>query len=407
MLSSTRLAFVVSISTILSVAFQSPACFAQTVSAPDSQSATSSSTSSQSTVSQSATEPKTASELLQTRLSLGDGRDTWHPTIAQLGFSLPSGTDPSTPASQVRLIPNRSKAIAYFTGIAPYVRRAPVNARPVVLAAYSHESLNETSSSKPVPAKILPSREGAALLIDQSADAVIGALTENPLTVHIVLPIRKDPPKVTGESLAGIDARIARFVTHFNPGEVGRTKTVRKAINLINNSIVPPGQIFSVNQTVGERTAARGFGVGKVFKDGRMQTDVGGGMCQVASTLFNAALLANLEIVERHQHVRTVPYVKAGSDATIWWGKKDFKFENDSSAPVFISYRTTATHAICEIFGKAEAGTKVSVVAVQRRLGERDYAGSITRYTVVDGKAQKTYQAFSHYKWTPALDYSR
>ena len=130
-------------------------------------------------------------------------------------------------------------------------------------------------------------------------------------------------------------------------------------------------------------------------------------MCQVATTLFNAALLANLEIVERHQHERTVPYVKAGSDATVWFGEKDFKLKNNTTTPIFISYKTTETHAICDIYGKAEPGVKVEIVTYEHENGQRDWSGSITRYTIEDGKRKVTYQAFSHYKWTAALDYQR
>jgi len=158
---------------------------------------------------------------------------------------------------------------------------------------------------------------------------------------------------------------------------------------------------------VGERTTERGFGMGHVFVDGKMKEDVGGGMCQVASTIFNAALLANLKIVERNQHVRTVPYVKAGSDATVWWGKKDFKLQNDTASPIYISYRTGRSTAVCEIFGKSTPGMKVNVIAYQRKNAARDYFGSITRYVTLNGLKSKNYEAFSRYKWTPALDYSR
>jgi len=339
------------------------------------------------------------------KLELGDGRQVWHPSRLQLGFRLAPGIDPNSPASTVRFVVDRSVVVSYLTGIAPYVRRSSVNAEPVVFSKYRNTDLH--GGNHQVPAKILPSREGAALEIDPAADTVINAVNLDPTIVHIVLPVRKAPVRITGESLAGIDCRIARFVTRFNAGDVGRTKTVRRAINLLDRHVVQPGGIFSVNQEVGERTIARGFGMGHVFVDGKMKEDVGGGMCQVASTLFNAALLGNLKIVERFQHVRTVPYVKAGSDATVWWGKKDFKLQNDTTAPIYISYRTTRSQAICEIFGKSTPGVKVSVLTYQKRNADRDYSGSVTRYMKVNGVATKTYESHSRYKWTPALDFSR
>ncbi|MDR3709394.1 MAG: VanW family protein [Capsulimonadaceae bacterium] len=348
----------------------------------------------------------TAAQCLDGRLELGDGRDIWRPTRAQLGFSLAPGVDPNGPASLTRYVANREKAIAYFTGIAPFVQRPPVSARPVVLASYATNPLAVRASSVPVPAKILPGRDGAALEIDKAADVVIGCVISDPAIVHIALPLRLQAARISLESVLGIDARIGHFVTHFNPREAGRTKTVRRAISMIDDHVVAPGAIFSVNDTVGERTEKRGFGIGHVFVDGQMKKDVGGGMCQVATTLFNAALLANLQIVERHQHVRTVPYVKPGSDATVWFGKKDFKLRNDTAYPIFISYRTTSTYAICDVYGKSTKGVHIDVQTYQRRNAQRDYFGSITRYTTIAGRRAKTYEAFSRYKWTPALDFS-
>ncbi|HEX5322961.1 MAG TPA: VanW family protein, partial [Capsulimonadaceae bacterium] len=218
--------------------------------------------------------------------------------------------------------------------------------------------------------------------------------------------LKTTTPRVTSTELAGIDARIGHFVTHFNPGEVGRTQTVRRAIGLIDGTIVPPGGVFSVNKTVGERTAARGFGVGFVFVDGHLDKQLGGGMCQVATTLFNSVLLANLKVTMRYQHVRTVPYVNPGDDATVYWGQKDFQFENNTQAPLFISYKTTATHAICDLYGKAQPGVKVVVESRYRRLGPRAYKGELRRYVTVNGKTTNDYTVFSSYKWTPALDYN-
>jgi vancomycin resistance protein YoaR len=350
---------------------------------------------------------ETAKHGLNSRLQLGDGRQVWHPTRAQLGFTLAPGVDPLGPSSAARYVGDRSKALAYFTSIAPYVQRSPRDARPTIVGKYVHSPTATKSSSEPIPAKVLPARDGAGLEIEKAADLVVATITRDPRAYHIVLPVRTWPAKVTDATLSGIDSRIGHFVTHFNPGEVGRTKTVKRAIGLIDGSIVAPGTVFSVNQTVGERTEARGFGIGHVFVNGQMKKDVGGGMCQVATTLFNSSLLANMKIVERFQHVRTVPYVKAGSDATVWWGQKDFKFQNDTDTPLYISYTTVGSYAVCDLYGKGDSSRTVEVDAYQRRNGARDYFGSITRYTTVGGQKSKTYEAFSRYKWTAALDYSR
>ncbi len=339
---------------------------------------------------------------LDTRLKLGDGRQTWHPTRRQLGIAFAPGSSDATPGAQLHFTLDRAKARAYFNKIAPYVRRAPHNAK-VVVAEHSSGDMGDAQ----VPAKIIPGYDGAALDTDAAVDLVQKTVQSSPSTIHIVLPLKLKPAKATTASLQGINARIGYFVTHFNPGEVGRTVTVRRAIELIDGTVVKPGQVFSVNQAVGERTAERGFGMGHVFVDGKMEKQLGGGMCQVATTLFNAAMLADLKIVERHQHVRTIPYAPPGRDATVYWGQKDFKLANNTGAPVYVSYRTTRTHAIVSLFGKATPGRKVVLMGHSRRLGERHYTGVF--YRVVhepDGTVQRDKPFYSAYKWTPALDFN-
>ncbi len=114
-----------------------------------------------------------------------------------------------------------------------------------------------------------------------------------------------------------------------------RTNNLKLASKAINGTILAPGETFSFNQIVGKRTSARGYKPAHVFA-GAEETvmGVGGGVCQVASTIFNAALLGNFQIVERHQHSQRVAYVPLGRDAAIYWGSQDFKFKNNTSRPV-------------------------------------------------------------------------
>lgn len=338
---------------------------------------------------------------LSVRLRLGDGRQTWHPTRQQIGVGYAPGG--SEAASSFHFVVNRAKLRGYLNSIAPYVRRAPKNAQPVV----SETNTDDTGMDE-VPAQITPGYDGAVLDVDAAVDQVQHAIQANPTTVHLVLPLKTKPAKVTAASLQGVNARIGYFVTRFNPGDEGRTATVRRAISIIDGSIIPPGAIFSVDKTVGPRDPAHGFtGKGHVFVDGHMELQSGGGMCQVATTLFNASMLADLKIVERHQHVRTVPYVDPGRDSTIYHGQKDFRIQNNTNAPIYISYKTNRSHAIVSIFGQATPGRKVRLVSSHRRLGPRHYTGTFNRIVYnADGTVQKDTPFHSNYKWTPELDYS-
>ena len=338
---------------------------------------------------------------LSVRMRLGDGFETWHPTRKQLGVAYaPGGSD----AGPARFVVNRRTLRNYLDSIAPYARRAPKDATPVVAQPTSSDD-----GENAVPAKIEPGYDGAKLDVDAAVDLIQKTLQSSPATQHVVLPMKTRPAHVQVAQLQGVDSRIGYFVTRFDPGDEGRTATVRRAISIIDNTVVPPGGIFSVDKTVGPRDPAHGFfGKGHVFINGHMELQSGGGMCQVATTLFNAAMLADLKIVERHQHVRTIPYADPGRDATIYHGQKDFRIQNDTSAPLFISYKTSRSHAIVSLFGQGVPGRKVRLVSHHRRLGERHYTGSFSRIVYVPGSAPRRDPTFySDYKWTPDLDYSR
>ncbi|MCW3060316.1 MAG: hypothetical protein JWQ02_2137 [Capsulimonas sp.] len=347
--------------------------------------------------------PTDPNDRLSTRLRLGDGVRMWRPSRKQIGVSYaPGGSDASTPGS-FKFIVDRAKLSKYLMGTAPYIKRSPVNAKAVVDTAQATDV-----DAQQVPAKIIPEINGAALDLKAATDLVARSIEGDPATVHVVLPVVVKPAHITASQLAGINARIGYFVTKFNPGDVGRTQTVRRAIDIIDGAVVPPQGVFSINGTVGERTAERGFGKGHVFINGKMEVQQGGGMCQVATTLFNAAMLANLKIVERRQHVRTIPYADPGRDATVYWGQKDFKFQNLSDAPVYVSYKTTRSRAVVSLFGKAVPGRNVKLVSHYRKLGDRHYTGVFYRVvTNPDGTVIKDKPYYSNYKWTPALDYSR
>jgi len=341
---------------------------------------------------------------LAVRLRLGDGRHTWHPTRKQLGVGYAPGSSDVSPAGEVKFTVNRAKTRAYFNGIAPYVRHAPKNARVVLVEVSTHDE-----GMDQVPAQVIPGSDGTALDVNAAVDLIQKTMETNPGVVHLVLPVKIKPAKISAAKLQGIDARVGYFVTRFNPGDEGRTATVRRAISIIDGTTVPPGGVFSVDQTVGPRDPAHGFtGKGHVFVDGHMELQSGGGMCQVATTIFNAAMLADLKVVERHQHVRTVPYVDPGRDATIYHGQKDFRIQNNTDTPLLISYRTNRSHAIVSLFGKGVPGRKVRLLASHRRLGERHYIGTFNRVVYLSGSAPQRGQPFhSDYRWPETLDYSR
>jgi vancomycin resistance protein YoaR len=343
---------------------------------------------------------------LSQHIQLSEQNKNFYATRQELGASFASGVSDFTVTTSVKFVVDQAVLTQFLRSIKPRIDSPAIPARPVLIMPLVHE-VALTSDNVLRPAIIMPAQPAVTLLVPQSTAAVSDALIGAPLQLYIPLLVNVGQPPSKTSNLAGINSRLSHFVTHFDTGEVGRTQTVRRAIQLIDGTVLQPGQIFSINQTVGERTVARGFGVGKVFINGTMQDQVGGGMCQVATTLFNAALLANLNIIERHQHVRTVPYVPAGGDATVYYGEKDFQFQNNTTDPVYIYYKTYGRYAVCDLYGKGNPGVKVAVVTIPTKLGERYYKGLITRYVTVNGKTTTSFAAHSTYKWPPSLDYQR
>jgi len=115
-----------------------------------------------------------------------------------------------------------------------------------------------------------------------------------------------------------------------------RTKNIELAVHRIQGYTLKPGKIFSFNRVVGSRSVRRGFRPAPVLFQDKKSIQVGGGICQVSSTLYNAALLADMEILERSRHSSPVSYLPLGLDATVAYGYKDFKFRNRHNFPVVI-----------------------------------------------------------------------
>ncbi|MDR1067494.1 MAG: VanW family protein [Clostridiales bacterium] len=130
--------------------------------------------------------------------------------------------------------------------------------------------------------------------------------------------------------------KLSEFTTEFKNAEKARAHNITMAAKAIDEKIVNPGETFSFNDSVGPTTKANGFMLGKIFSNGKNAKGYGGGVCQVSSTLFNAADAIGLEIVERHKHSKSVNYVEKGRDATVSHGVIDFKFANNKSYPVRI-----------------------------------------------------------------------
>ncbi len=167
------------------------------------------------------------------------------------------------------------------------------------------------------------------------------------------ITLKTTQPEITVEELKnqGIKEKITTFSTRFNAANKPRVANVKLASSIIDGTILAPGEVFSFNETVGERTSDRGFQTAGVYIKGRVEEGIGGGICQVSTTLYNAVLLSDLEVVERSNHSLTVPYVPLSRDASVNWGTKDFKFKNNTDHHIYIHSEVNGNKLIFDLFG--------------------------------------------------------
>ena len=158
---------------------------------------------------------------------------------------------------------------------------------------------------------------------------------------------------------------LSEGTTTFNAGNKGRTTNVLLATDFCNGVILMPGDVFSYNSTVGPRTYERGFKDATIYVGTSAEDGVGGGICQVSSTIYYAALRADLKIVERSAHSRMVTYVPLGEDATVAWGSKDFRFENNTDFPIKIVTSHASSSLTVKLYGTKTQNKTVKIETTQ------------------------------------------
>lgn len=196
--------------------------------------------------------------------------------------------------------------------------------------------------------KVIEAKDGVDFDLDAAKMALSAAKTGEKVEIPLVLT-RADMTTAEYEKLLFRD-QISSYSTEVD-GSDNRKTNVKLAAQYCDGTILMPGESFSYNLGVGELTEERGFLPGPSYADGESVLDMGGGICQVSSTIYMACLYANLEIDERHCHPYPASYVPAGLDATVAWGGCDFVFTNDTDYPIKITTTYDGYSTSCTIWG--------------------------------------------------------
>ena len=202
------------------------------------------------------------------------------------------------------------------------------------------------------PFTVYPEVEGIDFDVEQ-AKALISAEVKDEYVIDLIIT----KPNVTVDQI-GTEAfpdQLSTFTTRYDASDKDRSTNLRLACEKLNGTVIMPGGTFSYNETLGPRTYAAGYKNAKVYENGQVVDGIGGGICQISSTLYNAALMSDMEIVERRNHQFVTSYVGAGRDATVVYGAIDFKFKNTRTYPVRIVASAKNGVATVSIFGIKEA----------------------------------------------------
>lgn len=240
--------------------------------------------------------------------------------------------------------------------ITAYVRKSIGNARPAAVRYASGTIYREHEIS------------GYQVDLDQLPSRVVEAMRGDGT---IALPLIEAPKRIPDEELDKITDVMAEFSTRFPSGERNRNANLELASRKLDGMILMPGEVFSFNQSVGKRTMDEGYRLAPILANGRHDTGIGGGICQVSTTLYNAVALSNLEIVTRNNHSMASTYVSIGRDATVSWPNLDLKFRNNTGGPIAISRTYVPGKITFRILGKKVPGQEVKLEAVGHQSWSR------------------------------------
>jgi vancomycin resistance protein YoaR len=207
---------------------------------------------------------------------------------------------------------------------------------------------------------IKPSRNGKRvdieiLLANLQQELLVGT------QINLPLPVVEVKPDYTTQDIEnmGITGLLASYTTKFNPEITNRSYNIRVAANALDGLIITPGEEVSFNEVVGPRSTETGYKSAGVIENNELVEGIGGGVCQVSTTLYNTVLLAGLEISERRNHSLPINYVPIGRDATVVYGYVDFKFLNNSGRCLYLKTEVKSGQLTVKIFGDIEQKQKI------------------------------------------------
>lgn len=200
---------------------------------------------------------------------------------------------------------------------------------------------------------IIPSQTGIGPDLESLAVALTDKLTNGGDDRTVELVTTRTEPKITTKKAQsmGVKERISTYTTTYGSGDKPRVNNIHLLGDSLDGTLIEPGGTFSFNGAIGERTAARGYKEANAIVNGKLVPQLGGGICQVGTTLFNAVFESGLPVAERRNHSFYISHYPKGRDATVSWGGPDLKFKNDTDSWVLISVAYTSSSITISLYG--------------------------------------------------------
>ena len=274
-------------------------------------------------------------------------------------------------------------------GIVNYVNRDPVNS---MVQSFDFNTKTFTFTDDRPGARIDPD-----MLYTQLTETLDSGVTQKELWV---VP-EKILAEITKTELMNNFGLISAYTTQTTSNK-NRNTNIELSARAINGKTVLPGEIFSFNGATGERTAAAGYKEAPAISGGQSKDEVGGGVCQTSSTLFNAVARADLEIIERNPHAWPSSYIEKGFDATVNWPGLDFKFRNNTDQPIFIVAGYKNRQVTVNIYGMSlGAGVKIDLESeLVRTIPQPEGINYVVNTSLAPGESKKTITGRKGYEVT-------
>lgn len=298
----------------------------------------------------------------------------------------------------------RSKAAEGL--VARLARSLSVAAVEPALAAPAPTPLLSTQgdvTSRPVKAPVRlrgAGRPGQVVSAAAVSEALTAGLRAGVRAGALPVASRPLPPSSTDAQAARVDAVLGSFTTSFACC-APRVVNIRRIAATVDGTLVGPGRSFSLNGLVGPRTRAKGYVDAPFISDGELSTDVGGGVSQFATTLYNAAFFAGLQLDAAQPHSFYISRYPAGREATVNFPGIDLRFTNDSAGPVLVRTATTATSVTVTLYGVADGRTVRAVTGPRRSVAGRDFRVTVTRIVDRPGRPTLTRSRTTTYNRAP------